>query len=167
MVVNEYHNAVPEQCQFFPGNYFCSPHAGYLGWGLGTALGVKLASPEKTVIATVGDGTYMFSVPSACHSVSTSYELPILIIVYNNQCWNAVKHSTREVFPDGIAAEGNLYPLSDLGSTAHYEKVCEAFGGYGERVESPEQVGPAMNRALQVVRDEKRQALLNMICKHP
>jgi acetolactate synthase-1/2/3 large subunit len=167
MVVNEYHNAVPEQCQFSPGNYFCSPHAGYLGWSLGTALGIKLASPEKTVIATVGDGTYMFSVPSACHSVSTSYDLPILIIVYNNRCWNAVKRSTRAVFPDGIAAEENLYPLSDLGPTAHYEKICEAFGGYGERVERPDQVGPALDRALQVVRHEKRQALLNMICKIP
>ena len=167
MVVNEYHNAVPEQCQFSPGNYFCSPHAGYLGWSLGTALGIKLASPEKTVIATVGDGTYMFSVPSACHAVSTSYDLPILIIVYNNRCWNAVKRSTRAVFPDGIAAEENLYPLSDLGPTAHYEKICEAFGGYGERVERPDQVGPALDRALQVVRQEKRQALLNMICKRP
>ena len=167
VVVNEYYNAVPEQCQFSPGNYFCSPHAGYLGWGLGTALGVKLASPDKTVIATVGDGTYMFSVPSASHSVSTSYDLPILIIVYNNQCWNAVKRSTLAVFPDGIAAEKNLYPLSDLGPTAHYEKICEAFGGYGERVESPDQMGPALERALQVVRKEKRQALLNVICKHP
>ena len=167
LMVNEYHNAVPEQCRFSPGAYFCAPHAGYLGWSLGTALGVKLASPEKTVIATVGDGTYMFSVPSASHSVSASHELPILIIVYNNQCWNAVKRATRSVFPDGIAAKGNMYPLSDLGPTAYYEKICEAFGGYGERVESPDQVGPALERALHVVRNEKRQALLNMICKHP
>jgi len=167
LVVNEYHNSVPEQCRFFPGTYFCSPHSGYLGWGLGTALGVKLASPEKTVIATVGDGCYMFAVPSACHSVSTTNQLPILTIVYNNQCWNAVKRSTQAVFPDGIAAKENRFPLSDLGPTAHYEKICEAFGGYGERVETPDQVGPALERALHVVKYEKRQALLNMVCKKP
>jgi acetolactate synthase-1/2/3 large subunit len=167
LVVNEYHNAVPEQCQHFPGNYFGPPHVGYLGWGLGAALGAKLALPEKTVIATVGDGSYMFSVPSACHSVSKFYELPILTIVYNNRCWNAVKRVTKLIYPDGTAVKENEFPLSDLGPTADYEKICEAFGGYGEKVETPDQVGPALERALHAVKHEKRQALLNMVCKIP
>jgi len=47
LVVNEYHNAVPEQCQLSPGNYFGPPHVGYLGWGLGAALGAKLALPKN------------------------------------------------------------------------------------------------------------------------
>ena len=59
----------------------------------------------------------------------------------------------------------NRFPLSDLEPTGQFEKVCESFGGYGERVESPDQAGPAMERALRAVRDEKRQALFNMICK--
>jgi acetolactate synthase-1/2/3 large subunit len=167
VVVNEYHNAVPEQCQLSPGNYFGPPHVGYLGWGLGAALGAKLALPEKTVIATVGDGSYMFSVPSACHSVSKFYELPILTIVYNNRCWNAVKRVTKLIYPDGTAVKENEFPLSDLGPTADYEKICEAFGGYGERVETPDQVGPALEHALHAVKHEKRQALLNMVCKTP
>jgi acetolactate synthase-1/2/3 large subunit len=49
--------------------------------------------------------------------------------------------------------------------TACYEKICEAFGGYGERVEDPDQVKPALDRALDVVENEKRQALLNIISK--
>jgi len=119
------------------------------------------------VIATVGDGSYMFGVPSACHFVSTSYQLPILFIVYNNQCYRAVKRATRALHPKGWAVRKNLYPLSELQPTANYEKICEAFGGYGERVESPDQVGPALKRALYAVKHEKRQALLNMICKNP
>lgn len=47
-----------------PGSYFGVPHSGYLGWGLGTALGLKLAQPDSTVVATIGDGSYIFAVPS-------------------------------------------------------------------------------------------------------
>ncbi len=150
-----------------PGSYFYSSHMGYLGWCLGAALGFKLGKPEKTIIATVGDGGYMFGVPSACHFVSNSYQLPILIIIYNNQGYHAVKMATRALHPDGWAVRKNLYPLSELQPTANFEKICEAFGGYGEKVESSDQVGPALERALYAVRHEKRQALLNMICKSP
>ena len=48
-----------------------------------------------------------------------------------------------------------------------YEKIVEAFGGYGERVEDPEDIVPALRRAVKAVKKEKRQALLNVICKHP
>jgi acetolactate synthase-1/2/3 large subunit len=165
IVVNEYDNSMREQPNLLAGRYFCSPHAGYLGWGLGAALGAKLASPDDTVIATVGDGCYLFGVPSACHAVSSLYQLPILIVVNNNQRWEAVRRGTQAVHPDGWAARTNNFPLSDLAPAACYEKICEAFGGYGERVEHPDQVKPALDRALDVVRNEKRQALLNIICK--
>lgn len=165
IVVNEYDNSMKEQPNLLAGRYFCSPHAGYLGWGLGAALGAKLASPDDTVIATVGDGCYLFGVPSACHAVSSLYQLPILIVVNNNQRWEAVRRGTRAVHPDGWAARTNNFPLSDLAPAACYEKICEAFGGYGERVDHPDQVKPALDRAFDVVQSEKRQALLNIICK--
>jgi acetolactate synthase-1/2/3 large subunit len=167
VVVNEYDNSMKEYAGQRAGSYFGSSHGGYLGWGVGAALGIKLAHPEQTVVATVGDGSYMFAVPSACHFVSEAYQIPILVIVYNNQCYFAVKRATRAVHPEGWAVRTNQFPMSELPVTAHYEKICEAFGGYGERVEDPEQVGPAIERALRVVRQEKRQALLNVICKHP
>ena len=167
ILVNEYDNSMKEYMGQRPGSYFGSPHAGYLGWGVGAALGIKLARPKQTVVATVGDGCYMFAVPSSCHLVSELYQIPILVIVYNNQCYFAVKRATRAVHPEGWAVRTNQFPLSELPVTAQYEKVCEAFGGYGERVEDPEQVGPAIERALRVVTQEKRQALLNIICKHP
>ncbi len=163
VVVNEYDNCMKPFMGQGPGSYFCSPHAGYLGWGVGAALGIKLGLPESDVIATVGDGSYMFSVPSACHFVSNAYKLPILVIVYNNQCWGAVKRATRAIYPDGWAVGTNNFPMSDLKPTAGYEKICEAFGGYGERVEHPDQIRPALKRALHAVRVEKRQAVLNVV----
>ena len=163
VVVNEY-SFIPTECKH-PGSYFSTSHAGYLGWGVGAALGIKLALPDKTVVATVGDGCYMFSVPSACHYVSAAHKLPILIIVYNNQGWNAVKISTRALYPDGWAVKTNNFPLTDLKPVSNYEKICEAYGGYGERVTSSDQLQPALERALNVVKNEKRQALLNVICQ--
>ena len=59
-----------------PASYFGGSPAGGLGWGIGGGLGMKLACPEKTVIASVGDGTYMFNNPTACHFVSEAYDLP-------------------------------------------------------------------------------------------
>lgn len=126
-----------------PGSYFYLSHMGYLGWSLGAALGLKLGNPEKTDIATVGDGAYMFGAPSACHFVSNAYGLPILTIIYNNQSYHAVKRATRGIYPDGRAVRRNQFPMSDLQPTARFEKICEAFGGYGERVESPDLGGPA------------------------
>jgi acetolactate synthase-1/2/3 large subunit len=166
VLVNEFDMQLTQISGQRPGTYFSLPHAGYLGWGVGTALGVKLAAQDRTVIATVGDGCYIFSVPSACHFVSSAYQIPILVIIFNNQCWSAVKQTTRSVHPDGWAVRTNHFPLCDLEPTGHYEKICEAFGGYGERVHTPDQVGPALERALRVVREEKRQAVLNVICKN-
>jgi acetolactate synthase I/II/III large subunit len=148
-----------------PGCYFGVSHAGYLGWALGAALGVKMASPDKTVITTVGDGSYMFSVPSACHFVSKAYDLPLLIIIYNNQSWEAVKHATLGIHPDGWAAKEPDMPLSELKPSPDYEQICAAFGGYGEKVERPEDLDGAITRALNAVKIEKRQACLNIVCK--
>ena len=97
--------------------------------------------------------------------ICLGYQLPVLFIVYNNQSYHAIKRATRALHPEGWAVRKDHYPLSELRPTANYEKICEAFGGYGERVESPDQVGPALERALYAVKHEKRQALLNMICK--
>lgn len=167
ILVNEYDMRLSQLSRRLPGTYFAHPHAGYLGWGLGAALGIKLGAPERTVVATVGDGAYLFAVPSACHFVAAAYGLPILTIVYNNQSWGAAKAATRSLHPDGWAVRANQFPLCDWPIDVHYEKICEAFGGYGERVEEPGEVGPALERALRVVNTEKRQAVLNMICQRP
>jgi len=167
ILVNEY-DLIPTQVDLeVPGSYFGSSSASALGWGVGAALGARLAAPDKTVIATVGDGSYLFSVPTACHFVSRAYNLPILVVVFNNQCWNAVRGATQKLHPEGWAVKNNHFPLTEISPSPAYEMICEANGGYGERVEDPKELIPALQRALRVVREEQRQALLNVICKHP
>jgi len=167
ILINEY-DLVPTQVDLtVPGSFFGPSPAAGLGWGIGAALGAKLAAPGKTVIATVGDGSYLFNVPTTCHFVSQAYNLPILVVVFNNQCWGAVRGATKSVHPEGWAVKTNHFPLSELSPTPAYEVICQANGGYGERVEEPNEVLPALKRALQAVKEEGRQAVLNVICKHP
>lgn len=167
ILVNEYDLMSTQVDLTVPGSFFGASPASGLGWGVGAALGAKLAAPEKTVIATVGDGSYLFSVPTSCHFVSQAYRLPILVVIFNNQCWGAVRRATQSVHPQGWAVKTNHFPLSELSPTPAFELICQANGGYGERVEEPAEVLPALQRALTVVREEQRQAVLNVICKHP
>jgi len=138
--------------------------AGGLGWGLPAALGAKLATPERLVIATVGDGSYMFANPISCHQVAEALDIPLLTIVFNNGVWNAVRKSTRAVYPEGLASRANRMPLSSLDPAPDYEKIVEASHGHGERIEDPDMLPNALERAVAMVMNDRRQVLLNVIC---
>jgi acetolactate synthase-1/2/3 large subunit len=166
IIVNEYDLDSTQAQLTVPGSYFSSSPAGGLGWALGAALGAKLASPDKTVIACVGDGSYMFGAPTAAHWASRAHDLPTLTVIFNNSAWNAVKRAVHSFAKDGWAARGTM-PLSDLDPAPDYELVCRASGGWAEKVEKADALPDALRRALKVVREERRQALLNVICKKP
>jgi acetolactate synthase-1/2/3 large subunit len=148
-----------------PGTFFNLGQGGGLGWGLGAALGMKLAAPDRQVICTQGDGAYMFGNPLPAHYVSRAENLPTLTVVFNNQMWNAVRRNTRNVYPDGYASKSNWEPLTYSGEDTRFEKAVEVAGGYGEQVVDPEEVPKALDRALNVIAKENRQAVLNIVCQ--
>jgi acetolactate synthase-1/2/3 large subunit len=166
IVVNEYDLDAAQACFRTPGTYFAAPSSGGLGWGLGAALGAKLAAPDHTVICCVGDGAYIFGAPTAAHWVSRAYEAPVLWIVFNNRVWNAVKRSVLSHAPDGWAKRTGM-PLTELDPPPDYELVCQASGGHAEKVEDPAALPDALARGLRIVREERRQVLLNVMCKKP
>jgi acetolactate synthase-1/2/3 large subunit len=135
-----------------------------LGWGLGGAIGAKLANPKSLVIATEGDGAYMFANPVSAHYIAAAHDLPFLTIIFNNQRWEAVGRATRAMYPGGFADKSNAEPLTHLQPSPHFEKVVAASDGYGEKVEDPEEVPAALKRAIKAVTIDKRQAVLNVIC---
>jgi acetolactate synthase-1/2/3 large subunit len=150
-----------------PGSQFNTPPAGHLGWGVGAAIGTKLGAPDATVIAAEGDGAYMFSAPTACHFTAQKYRIPFLTVVYNNQAWNASINAARGLYPEGIAQKTHNFPGCDLSPSPQFELTAQACGAYAERVEEPGELPAALRRALKVVKEEGRQALLNVICKSP
>jgi acetolactate synthase I/II/III large subunit len=162
LLINEYPTVLEEMVIREPGRYFGNGSAGGLGWGLGAALGAKLASPDKTVICALGDGAYMFGNPTAGHYVSEAMRLPVLFIIANNARWAAVHRSTLAIYPKGHASERKQPPFATLEPSPRFEHVIQASGGHGERVTEPKQLMPALERALKVVKEEKRQALLNV-----
>ncbi|HEU0216077.1 MAG TPA: thiamine pyrophosphate-requiring protein [Stellaceae bacterium] len=164
ILVNEY-TLLNEHCPSTePGSYFGSSPAAGLGWGAGAALGVKLAKPERQVVCILGDGSYIFSNPVAVHHAAAMHKLPVLTIVINNAMWGAVRRATLGMYPDGEAARSNKPPFIDLDDLPAFETICEASGGYGERVEDPAALPGAMKRALEAV-DRGQQALLNVISR--
>ena len=167
LVVNEYDLDTTQTSFQSPGTYFAASPSSGLGWGLGAALGAKLAAPDKTLICCVGDGAYIFGSPTAAHWVSRAHDLPVLFVIFNNRAWNAVKRSVTSMVKDGWAARTGNLVLSELDPAPEYQMVCQASGGYGERVEDPAELPKALERALHAVKVEKRQALLNVICKKP
>jgi acetolactate synthase-1/2/3 large subunit len=162
VLVNEYPTVLEEMEITEQGQYFGNASAGGLGWGMGAALGVKLASPDKTVICAVGDGAYMFGNPTAAHYVSEAMRLPVLFIVANNARWAAVHRSTLATYPNGVASKTAKPPFATLEPSPRFEHVIRASGGHGEVVSEPQELMPALERALKIVREEKRQALLNV-----
>jgi acetolactate synthase-1/2/3 large subunit len=162
ILVNEYPLVLEELEVREPCRYFASSPAGGLGWGLGAALGAKLAAPDRTVICAVGDGAYMFGNPTPAHFVSEAMKLPVLFVVFNNARWAAVHRSTLAMYPNGAAAQAEEPPFSVLEPSPRFEKVVEASGGYGESVTEPKELIPALERALRMVKVEKRQALVNV-----
>ena len=163
VIINEY-PLRPDHCaREKPGTFFALGPAGGLGWGFGAALGVKLAAPDNFVVATLGDGSYMFANPMVGHWVSAVQNLPILTIVFNNSRYGAVRRATLSMFKDGVAGENDGRTLADLDPSPPFEEMARAQGAHAERVEKPADLPEAVARARNVVVNEKRQALLNVI----
>lgn len=145
-----------------PGTYYFLPASGGLGWGLPAALGAKYAAPDRTVIATLGDGAYMFANPAACHHAAAKHDLPVLTILANNCNWWAVDLATQLVYPDGRADAEERF--SNLSPSPEFAAYCAASGGYGVTVHKRSELRPALEEALRVVREEGRQALVDVRC---
>jgi acetolactate synthase I/II/III large subunit len=163
--ITSYHTICDHLRLNHPGSLFASG-AGSLGWNGGAAIGVKLAAPDKTVIALTGDGSYMFSLPSTVHWMARQYQTPFLQVIYNNRGWKAPKMSLLAVHPEGHAARANEIGVS-FDPPPDYSGIAAAAGGaHARKVEKPDDVEQALAEALDVVKTEKRCAVLDIWLPH-
>ena len=148
-----------------PGTMFASG-GGSLGWTGGAAIGMKLADPAKTFVALTGDGSYMFSAPSAVHWMARRYRTPFLQVIYNNRGWNAPRFSALAVHPDGFASRAKDLDLS-FDPPPDYSGIAAAAGGaYARVVKHPQEVEAAVAEGLRVVLEESRCAVLDVWLSH-
>lgn len=145
-----------------PDTWYQEPHSGGLGWCFPAALGMKLARPDRLIVATMGDGSYMFSNPVACHQIAEAADIPLLILVLNNSEWGAVRQSVLGVYPDGYAAKSNAMPLVSLSPSPDFTQVAAASRAWTAKVAEADDLLPTLQAAIDQVMVEKRQALIEI-----
>ena len=121
-----------------PGYWLDAGPMGCLGTGTGFAMAAQLARPGKKVLILSGDGA--FGLNGMEFESMARQKLPIVAIIGNDGAWGQIKHPQRSMIGHATAAE--------LSPGIRYDKMVEALGGYGELVERPEDIRPALERAF-------------------
>jgi acetolactate synthase-1/2/3 large subunit len=121
-----------------PGLWMDAGPFGCLGAGPGYAMAATMAHPDRQVLLLSGDGAFGFSAME--FDTMVRHRLPVVCVVGNNGIWALEKHPMQNLLSTSIAA--------DLGPRTRYDRVVEALGGYGELVERPGEIGPALRRAF-------------------
>jgi len=132
-----------------PDSYFYVQ--GGLGQGIAVALGVKLAARERPVVLTIGDGAFAYNPVIPSYDASKAYELPLLIVVFNNRVYKSMNLNHRRFYPEGAAAETGEWLGTDLRRLPRLAAFAEPFGMHTETVDAPDALAPALERALKAV----------------
>jgi acetolactate synthase-1/2/3 large subunit len=142
-----------------PFGFYRAPNG--LGQGLGFALGIKMAQPQRTVVMTIGDGTFMYNPVVPALAFADEHRLPLLILICNNSKYAAMQYYHDKFYPSGTAIATKDYygvAIKDV----KYEEAAAIVGGYASRVETPVEFGKALTEALDAIAAGKT-AIINLI----
>ncbi len=127
-----------------------------VGWGLGAALGVKLAAPDKTVVALIGDGSFVFGCPIAALWAAHNYHAPFLCVILNNSRYNSPGLALRHAYgQESFSEKTGLWIGVDIAPSPNYALIAQGCHVYGQMVEHPSDLKPALKDALEKVRGGK------------
>ncbi|UQR66047.1 thiamine pyrophosphate-dependent enzyme [Bradyrhizobium sp. C-145] len=121
-----------------PRTFITSGYQGTLGSGFPTALGAKVANPDKPVVAITGDGGFMFGVQEL--STAVQFNIGVVTLVFNNNAYGNVRRDQRERFDGRVVASDLVNP--------DFVKLAESFGVAAARLTAPDQFKAAMEKAL-------------------
>ena len=133
-----------------PGTYY-GRSTGGLGVGLGVAMGLKMAEPNRLVVAFIGDGSFNYNPVPAAFGFAQQFGAPIFVVLMNNGSYAAMKRSHLEYYPEGWSVRTDTFFGAEIEPRPDYVALARAFGGYGEQVEDPEDLPAAVARALERV----------------
>lgn len=148
---------------------------GSLGWWSGAAVGASLALREEgrddLVVAFTGDGTWLFGVPSSAYWMAQKYECPFLTVVWNNGGWASPKNACLRIRPGvqvaAAAASGEASLAEGMGvslsPSVDFGMIAEGAGGASSwRVDNIKDIDRTIAEAIEVVRQQKRSALIEV-----
>jgi len=123
---------------YVPGAWLDSGPFGCLGSGPGYALAAKLARPDRQVVLLQGDGAFGFS--GMEWDTLVRHGVAVVSVIGNNGIWALEKHPMEALYGYSVVAE--------LRPETRYDEVVRALGGHGELVSTPDELRPALKRAL-------------------
>jgi acetolactate synthase-1/2/3 large subunit len=135
---------------FTPGSRLNPGVTGLLGIGIPFAIGAKLAHPQRQVLCLCGDGAFGFN--GLEMDTAARHDIPIVVVVSNNACWGVCTNIQRGLYGDECTDGTRL-------SCTRYDLIAQSLDCYGETVESPDEIQPALARAFQ----SNKPAVLNVI----
>src|SRR5581483_6849610 len=138
-----------------PGQWMDPGPLGCLGVGLPFALAAQLLHPNKKVIVLNGDGS--FGLNGMEFDTAVRFNLPIVTVIGNDGQWGEIRLPQIALVGEERAIATELTP------EAHYEKIAEAFGGYGEAVTEPNEIEPALRRALEFGKKTCKPSIVNVL----
>jgi tartronate-semialdehyde synthase len=141
-----------------PRHYLDCGGAGPLGWDLPAAIGAKIARPDKLVVQVVGD--YGFEFCSEELAMACMYKVPVLSLIVNNGYLSLIRQG--EKYGYNMNYEVSIW-YDGENKMVDFVKFAEAFGARGERVEHPQGIKPAIQRALRWMEQHGRPALIDII----
>lgn len=121
-----------------PSTYITSGYQGTLGFAFPTALGVKAGNPDRSVVAIVGDGGFMFGIQEL--ATAAQEKLGLVTLVFNNGGYGNIRRDQQRLFEDRVVG-------ADL-TAPDFVKLAESFGVHAHRVNTPEALRPALSSAL-------------------
>jgi len=135
-----------------------------LGQGLGTALGVKLACPDRPVVSIIGDGGFLYNPVTQSLGCSMEAGLPVLIVVFNNEGYLAMKNNHLSYYPDATAAQNDIF-LGHPIKGPDYAELVKPFGGVGLRVDDPAKLDDVLREGLAAVESGKTTIINALLCR--
>ena len=129
-----------------PGSMFAI-RGGALGWAMPGALGIKLANPDRPVLAVVGDGASLYTVQALW--TAARYNIPVVYAICNNRSYRILKVNMdiylRRMLDD--QQRQSEYVGMNFANPLDLSAIAHGMGVAGERVEDPEALGPALRKA--------------------
>ena len=123
---------------YHPRTFITPGYQGTLGYGFPTALGVKVANPDKQVISITGDGGFLFGASELATAVQ--HRIATVTLIFNNSAYGNVKRAQIQKYGGRVIA-------SDL-HNPDFVKLAESYGAQGLRAETPEALASAIRRGF-------------------
>ena len=129
-----------------PRTHLTSGSFSPMGWAVPASLGAKLACPDRQVVAVVGDGDFMMSLPEMGTAVMN--QIPVVIVVQNNQGYMSIRGGQRKFMGRHVGSEFNHHKSGGKPYTAQLSDVARGFGLEAWKVEKADELEPALQAAL-------------------